>query len=82
VGWTATVEPSSDGTALVIGAGVPRAWLAGPLGVSGLQVLGRRIDWAWDGRRVRVGVAGAPLDLRLGPAFPPGTPIELVPGGL
>jgi hypothetical protein len=78
----AMVEPTSDGTTLVIGAGVPRAWLAGPLGASGLQVLGRRIDWAWDGRRVQVGVAGAPLDLRLGPAFPPGTPIELVPGGL
>jgi hypothetical protein len=78
----ATAEPSGGGTTLVIGAGVPRAWLAGPLGVRGLQVLGRSIDWTWDGHRVRVGVQGAPLDLRLGPAFPPGTPTELVPGGL
>jgi hypothetical protein len=29
-----------------------------------------------------LGIAGARLDLRLGPAFLPGTPIELVPGGL
>ena len=72
----------SRGPALVLGAGVPPAWLADSLGVGGLRVRGRTVDWAWDRHRVRASVRGAPIELRLGPAFPPGTLLELVPGGL
>ena len=59
----------------------PPAWL-NSLGVRGLRVRGRTVDWTWDRHRVRATVRGAPIELRLGPAFPPGTPLELVPGGL
>jgi len=72
----------SRGPALVLGAGVPPAWLADSLGVGGLRVRGRTVDWAWDRHRVRASVRGAPIEVRLGPAFPPGTLLELVPGGL
>jgi hypothetical protein len=72
----------SRGPALVLGAGVPPAWLADSLGVGGLRVRGRTVDWTWDRHRVRASVRGAPIELRLGPAFPPGTLLELVPGGL
>jgi len=78
----ALAESAPGGDALVLGAGVPRAWLERPLAVRGLELRGRRVDWTWDGRRVRVSVAGPPLALRLGPAFPRGTPVELVAGGL
>ena len=62
--------------------GAPPAWLADSLGVRGLRVRGRTVDWTWDRHRVRATVRGAPIELRLGPAFPPGTLLELVPGGL
>lgn len=69
------------GTALILGAGVPAGWLADSLRVQGLRVRGRTVDWTWDRHRVRASVRGAPIELRLGPAFPPGTPLELVSGG-
>jgi len=68
------------GPALVLGAGVPASWLTDSLGVQGLRVVGRTVDWSWDGRRVRARVNGAPIELRLGPSFPPGTPLDLVSG--
>ena len=68
--------PGRQGPALVLGAGVPRGWLTDSLGVRGLRVLGRTVDWTWDRRRVRARVSGAPIELRLGPSFPPGTRLE------
>ena len=56
-----------QGPALVLGAGVPPAWLADSLGVRGLRVRGRTVDWTWDRHRVRATVRGAPIELRLGP---------------
>jgi hypothetical protein len=71
------------GPALVLGAGTPSAWLAESLSVRGLRLRGHTIDWTWDRRRVRASIrSGPPMELRLGPAFPPGTPLEIVRGGL
>jgi hypothetical protein len=74
--------PGRQGPALILGAGVPPCWLTDSLGVRGLRVLGRTVDWTWDRRRVRAVVRGAPIELRLGPAFPRGTRLVLGSGAL
>ncbi len=78
----ARLEPGPGPATVIIGDGVPRSWLAGPLEVHGLRLRGRTIDWTWDGSRLRVALRGAPLRVRLGPAFPPRTRIHVVTGSL
>jgi hypothetical protein len=57
--------------ALVIGAGIPAAWLRERLAVRNLRVAGREVDWCWDGRRLEVSVVGAAVRVQPGPPFPP-----------
>lgn len=70
-------ERSADqGDTLVIGAGVPGAWLARPMAVRGLSLRSGRLDWSWDGRAVHVRRGGPRLPVVLGGAFPAGTPVS------
>ena len=55
---------------LVVGAGVPAAWIDSSFAVRDLQVAGRSIDWCWDGTRMEVSLRGAPLPVQLGAGFP------------
>jgi hypothetical protein len=71
----AEVRETPGGRVLMIGAGVPAAWLARPIRVAGIGTAAGFVDWAWDGRRVAVHVADAALPVRLGAGFPPGTPV-------
>lgn len=73
----AYVDETTDGLSLVIGAGIPKAWLAQPMAVSGLAVPGGAIDWAWDGHRMRVTLYGPSRTIRLGAAFPAGTELSI-----
>jgi hypothetical protein len=62
---------------LVLGAGVPPDWLAHPIRIGGLRTALGQVDWSWDGARVRATVRGARVSVRLGPAFPPRTPVDV-----
>ena len=75
----AYVDEMTDGPAVVIGAGIPKAWLAQPMAVSGLALPGGSIDWQWDGHKMRVTVRGPLRTIRLGAAFPDNTEISLTP---
>ena len=61
---------------LVVGAGVPAAWLKRSMSVRGVSTRLGRVDWIWDGREMRVTVAGPKCAVRLGPVFPGGTPLS------
>jgi hypothetical protein len=63
---------------IVIGAGVLRQWIRGPLAVERVGTALGQVSWSYDGRgRVRVSVPDG-LEVVLGPGFPPGTAIERV----
>jgi hypothetical protein len=70
--WTA--EPT-----LVIGAGIPADWLRSSMSVSGLPLPGGEVNWDWDGRRMQVRFTGVSPKVRLGPAFPRNTPLDIAP---
>jgi hypothetical protein len=65
----------TDGRALVIGAGMRREWLAEPVAVQGVGTLAGVVDWTWNGGQVSVILEDADIPIRLGPEFPPRTPI-------
>ena len=73
----AYVDESSDPPALVVGAGVPAAWLAKPVSVEDLPTRLGAVDWSWDRGQLRVKVKGAKCDVRLGPAFPADTKLKV-----
>jgi hypothetical protein len=74
----AYADETAGRPAIVIGAGVPGEWLSSPLRVGGLLLRQGQLDWEWDGRRVTVALRGsAPAEIRLGPSFPAGTPLEV-----
>ena len=58
-----------DGDTLVVGAGVPADWLTQKMSVRGLPFGGRKIDWEWDGRRLRVDQHGGTYKVRPAGAF-------------
>jgi hypothetical protein len=63
---------------IVIGAGAPAQWLAGPLAVERVGTALGPVSWSYDGKgRVRVS-APEGLEVVLGAAFPRGTAIERV----
>ncbi|WP_407530136.1 hypothetical protein [Methylobacterium oryzisoli] len=76
----ATVSNEADSEELIIGMGVPPAWLGQPFAVTGIGTSRGTVDWAWTGREVQVTHAGDPLPVRLGPSFPPGTAVTLRSG--
>ncbi len=73
----AYVEETASVPAVVIGAGITRAWLAQPMAVSNLAIPGGTITWQWDGHVMRVTQRGPSRNIRLGPAFPAGTKLEV-----
>ena len=73
------LDPSSRSPNLVIGAGIPKEWLNQPIRVNGLLVDGKVVNWAWDGQQMRVELQGDRLPIKLGAAFPPNTPVQVVP---
>lgn len=63
---------------IVIGAGVPREWITGPLAVERIGTALGQVSWWYDGNgRVRVSVPDG-VQVVLGPGFPPGTALERI----
>lgn len=76
----AYVDDTTEGHAVVIGAGIPKAWLAQPMAVSGVAIPGGSIDWQWDGQQMRVTLRGPSRAIRLGAAFPHNAELSITPG--
>jgi hypothetical protein len=73
----AMADLSSPAPELVVGAGVPAAWLPRAMSVRGISTRAGRVDWTWDGQKMRVTIAGPRCAVRLGPAFPAGTSLSV-----
>jgi hypothetical protein len=73
----ASLEPRGADTVVVIGGGVRPDWLRTPMGVRGLRIAGRTVDWSWSRGAVHVQVGGAPVAVRLAPAFPSDTRLRV-----
>lgn len=73
----AHVEEGSASPTLVIGAGVPEAWLRSPLAVKALRTRVGIVSWSWDGKKLQVHVRGRAIPVKLGNAFPNDTVVEV-----
>jgi hypothetical protein len=73
----AFADLSGPAPELVVGAGVPPAWLQRAMSARGISTRLGRVDWTWDGREMRVTVTGPKCAVRLGPSFPQGTPLSV-----
>lgn len=62
---------------VVIGAGIKPEWLNSPMRVTSAPAGGATVDWTWDQRRLIVKVHRSRTPVRLGTAFPSGTPLEV-----
>lgn len=62
---------------LVIGAGIPKAWLSKPMKVKGQLIKGNSIDWSWDGTQMKVKIHGQSMNVKLGSNFPVKTIISI-----
>ena len=60
-----TVEPT-----LVIGAGLPKAWLDKPMNVEGIGTRFGKVDWKWRDGKMSVTQHGRKLPVKLGAPFP------------
>lgn len=54
---------------IVIGAGIPTAWLDRPMSVRNLSTPYGEVDWDWNGKEMRARIRGGRLDVRLGKPF-------------
>jgi len=73
----ACLDESGREPVLVIGPGIPKEWLNGPLSVKGLSTRLGKVDWEWREGQVTVRLRGNRCALKLGPAFKPDTPLKL-----
>jgi GH15 family glucan-1,4-alpha-glucosidase len=73
------VDRSKSQPTLVIGAGIPKAWLKQPINVKGLQIGGSLVNWTWDGKQINLEIKGKKMNVQLGSAFPANTPVNLNP---
>lgn len=71
-----TDRAASEST-LVIGAGIPKAWLNQPMNVRGLSMPNGKVDWNWDGQQMNVKIRGNRVSIRLGSVFPANTPLNI-----
>jgi hypothetical protein len=71
----AYVDSMPGESTVVIGAGIPTAWVAHPMSASRLSLPDGQLDWRWDGHRMEVTFHGSVHKVRMGPGFPSRTPI-------
>lgn len=80
VDMLAYVDESEAEPVLVIGGGVPKAWVGKPMHVRGLPTSVGRVDWSWEGGKMRVTVRGGRPKVRLGAAFGSAAQVEVKDG--
>jgi hypothetical protein len=73
----AYIDESANEPTVVLGAGIPGAWLNKPMGVQGLPIPNGQLDWRWDGKQMYVKIRGSKVKARLGSVFPSGTPVNI-----
>lgn len=61
---------------LVIGAGIPKAWLDKPMDVAGIGTRFGKVDWKWREGKLSVNQHGRKLPVKLGAAFPENTELR------
>jgi hypothetical protein len=76
VDMLAYVDESGSEPVLVIGGGVPKAWVGKPLRVAGLPTSVGLVDWSWRDGKMQVAVRGCRPKMRVGPAFGATVPVE------
>jgi hypothetical protein len=74
------VDESSAEPVLVVGAGVPPAWLSQPMHVRGLRTRWGEVAWEWREGTMRVRLPTPLPRVRLGSAFPRDTPLRIEAG--
>ncbi len=73
----AYVDDGAAEPTVVIGAGVPQAWISHSMTVSNLALPGGSIDWRWDGHAMRVTLRGPSRKIQLGASFPDDTDMSV-----
>lgn len=71
------LDQSQQSPALVIGAGVPKAWLSKSIKVKGQIIKGNLVDWNWDSNQMKVKIYGESMTVKLGSNFPAKTIINI-----
>ena len=77
VDMLAYVDESEAEPVLVIGGGVPRAWIEKPMRVAGVPTKMGTVGWAWTPGRVEISVRGPRPAVRLGASFGPDAGVEV-----
>lgn len=71
------INRSTNPPTLVIGSGIPKAWLSQPISIKSQSIEGNLVDWAWDGKQMNVQLKGENLLVKLGSAFPRETQLKV-----
>jgi hypothetical protein len=71
-------EETSGVPTLIIGAGIPPSWLSKSIRVKGLSMDVGHVDWEWKDGTVIVAIMGPSCEVKLGPAFPAGTKVQVL----
>jgi len=66
----AYVDETAVTPTVVIGAGIPAAWLNKPMKVQNASTRFAQVGWNWDGHQMQLTIRGCRCKFRLGPAFP------------
>jgi hypothetical protein len=70
------LDESEAEPVLIVGGGVPKDWLSKPMRVEGAPTKVGTVDWVWQDGKMSVKLRGGRCRVKLGPAFPPATPVE------
>jgi hypothetical protein len=73
----AYLDESGTDPVLVVGGGLPSAWLASPMHARNLSTRLGRVDWEWRKGRMTVWLHGQSCQVKLGPTFLPGTSLKV-----
>lgn len=73
----AYVDENAAEPTLVVGAGIPKAWLDKPMSAFGLHTRLGVVAWRWDRKAMHVEVEGERCTVRLGSAFAADTPVRV-----
>ena len=73
----AYVDETAGTPTVVIGAGIPAAWLNKSMKVQHVSTRLAQVGWNWDGRQMHVTIRGCRCKVRLGPAFPSNTALRV-----
>jgi hypothetical protein len=68
----ACVDPLSAKPAIIVGAGIPKSWLAQPIQVKNVSTCFGKVNWSWQEKELRVTIQGPRCEVRAGNAFGPG----------